>query len=74
MADAEDSPFGDATAVENALDSQTVSDRNGASGQDGDNKFQKAISAWRSMTPFASVTAATDFFRHRPDIDDPNSR
>jgi homeobox protein cut-like len=45
----------DATSTPNPTPSN---DRSGASGQDGDNKFQKAISAWRSKNLFSSSSGS----------------
>lgn len=41
--------FAAETALAEASNAPSTTDHNEASGQDGDNKFQKAISAWRSM-------------------------
>ena len=45
MADFAEAAFREATSTPNPTSSE---DRPDASGKDGDNKFQKAISAWRS--------------------------
>jgi homeobox protein cut-like len=42
--------FAAETALAEAANTPST-DHNEAFGQDGDNKFQKAISAWRSMHP-----------------------
>jgi len=53
MADFAEAAVAAATRDETSTPIPTPSnDRSGASGQDGDNKFQKAISAWRSKNLF----------------------
>jgi homeobox protein cut-like len=60
MADFADSALAEAAAAAN--DPQT--ENQGALAHDGDNKFQKAISAWRSKINFIEILFATNSIRH----------
>jgi hypothetical protein len=65
MADLAESAMADAAAT------ATDIDHDGALGNEGGNKFQRAISAWRSTSAVRSLVVATDLkYRHRPHIYD----
>jgi homeobox protein cut-like len=61
MADSADSAFAEGAASTNTSESHPATDHHEATGQEGDNKFQKAISAWRSMILFIVHMAATKY-------------
>jgi len=60
MADFADSALAEAAAAAN----EPQTEKQGALAHDGDNKFQKAISAWRSKINFIEMMYVTDSIRY----------